>query len=110
MTNLSISEQKERAENVFEEFSLTHVRKSLEAKAFPEGNVNQLKLQEAFAGIDHINVAEIQSILAKLKYQNIGILITDQNMGETLTVADRTYLLFEGRNLKIRTHQELADD
>jgi lipopolysaccharide export system ATP-binding protein len=67
-------------------------------------------LDEPFAGVDPIAVEEIQSIVAKLKYRNIGILITDHNVDETLSITDRAYLLFEGRILKAGTPQELADD
>lgn len=67
-------------------------------------------MDEPFAGVDPIAVEEIQSIVAKLKYRNIGILITDHNVDETLSITDRAYLLFEGRILKAGTPQELADD
>jgi lipopolysaccharide export system ATP-binding protein len=67
-------------------------------------------LDEPFAGVDPIAVEEIQSIVAKLKYRNIGILITDHNVDETLSITDRAYLLFEGKILKAGTPQELADD
>jgi lipopolysaccharide export system ATP-binding protein len=67
-------------------------------------------LDEPFAGVDPIAVEEIQTIVAKLKYRNIGILITDHNVDETLSITDRAYLLFEGKILKAGTPQELADD
>ena len=67
-------------------------------------------LDEPFAGVDPIAVEEIQTIVAKLKFKNIGILITDHNVDETLSITDRAYLLFEGKILKAGTPQELADD
>jgi lipopolysaccharide export system ATP-binding protein len=67
-------------------------------------------LDEPFAGVDPIAVEEIQTIVAKLKFRNIGILITDHNVDETLSICDRAYLLFEGRILKAGTPKELADD
>jgi lipopolysaccharide export system ATP-binding protein len=67
-------------------------------------------LDEPFAGVDPIAVEDIQSIVAQLKNKNIGILITDHNVHETLSITDRAYLLFEGRLLKSGTAQELAED
>ena len=67
-------------------------------------------LDEPFAGVDPIAVEDIQSIVAKLKQKNIGILITDHNVHETLSITDRAYLLFEGNILKSGTSQELAED
>ena len=122
MTTLSKSEQKEKTESLLEEFSLTHVRKSL-GQVLSGGERRRTEiaralavdpkfilLDEPFAGVDPIAVEEIQSIVAKLKYRNIGILITDHNVDETLSITDRAYLLFEGRILKAGTPQELADD
>jgi lipopolysaccharide export system ATP-binding protein len=101
---------------------LTHVRKSL-GQVLSGGERRRTEiaralavdpkfilLDEPFAGVDPIAVEEIQSIVAKLKYRNIGILITDHNVDETLSITDRAYLLFEGRILKAGTPQELADD
>jgi lipopolysaccharide export system ATP-binding protein len=122
MTNLSKTEQKEKTESLLEEFSLTHVRKSL-GQVLSGGERRRTEiaralavdpkfilLDEPFAGVDPIAVEEIQSIVAKLKYRNIGILITDHNVDETLSITDRAYLLFEGKILKAGTPQELADD
>jgi lipopolysaccharide export system ATP-binding protein len=67
-------------------------------------------LDEPFAGVDPIAVEDIQTIVAKLKYKNIGILITDHNVSETLSITDRAYLLFEGKILKQGTPEELAAD
>jgi lipopolysaccharide export system ATP-binding protein len=67
-------------------------------------------LDEPFAGVDPIAVEEIQTIVSKLKFRNIGILITDHNVDETLSITDRAYLLFEGKILKAGTPRELADD
>ena len=115
MTTLSKSEQKEKTESLLEEFSLTHVRKSL-GQVLSGGERRRTEiaralavdpkfilLDEPFAGVDPIAVEEI-------KYRNIGILITDHNVDETLSITDRAYLLFEGRILKAGTPQELADD
>ena len=71
---------------------------------------NFILLDEPFAGVDPIAVEEIQSIVSKLKQKNIGILITDHNVGETLSITDRSYLMFEGRLLKSGTSEELASD
>ena len=71
---------------------------------------NFILLDEPFAGVDPIAVEEIQSIVYKLKQKNIGILITDHNVGETLSITDRSYLMFEGRLLKSGTSEELASD
>ncbi len=71
---------------------------------------NFILLDEPFAGVDPIAVEEIQSIISKLKQKNIGILITDHNVGETLSITDRSYLMFEGRLLKSGTSEELASD
>ena len=122
LTDLSKAEQKEKTESLLEEFSLTHVRKSL-GQVLSGGERRRTEiaralavdpkfilLDEPFAGVDPIAVEEIQSIVAKLKYRNIGILITDHNVDETLSITDRAYLLFEGRILKAGTPQELADD
>jgi lipopolysaccharide export system ATP-binding protein len=122
MTDLSKAEQKEKTERLLEEFSLTHVRKNL-GQVLSGGERRRTEiaralavdpkfilLDEPFAGVDPIAVEEIQTIVAKLKYRNIGILITDHNVDETLSITDRAYLLFEGKILKAGTPQELADD
>jgi len=122
MTDLSRAQQLEKMEGLMEEFSLTHVRKNL-GKVLSGGerrrteiaralavNPNFVLLDEPFAGVDPIAVEEIQSIVSKLKKKNIGILITDHNVIETLSITDRAYLLFEGRILKSGTPEELAAD
>ncbi len=122
MTTLTKAEQKEKTEALLEEFSLTHVRKSL-GQVLSGGERRRTEiaralavdpkfilLDEPFAGVDPIAVEEIQTIVAKLKYKNIGILITDHNVDETLSITDRAYLLFEGRILKAGTPRELAED
>jgi lipopolysaccharide export system ATP-binding protein len=122
MTTLSKSEQKEKAESLLEEFSLTHVRKNLgmvlsggerrrtEIARALAVNPKFVLLDEPFAGVDPIAVEEIQTIVAKLKTKNIGILITDHNVNETLSITDRAYLMFEGKLLKAGTAEELAAD
>ena len=122
MTDLSKAAQKEKVESLLEEFSLTHVRKSL-GQVLSGGERRRTEiaralavdpkfilLDEPFAGVDPIAVEEIQTIVSKLKYRNIGILITDHNVDETLSITDRAYLLFEGKILKAGTPRELADD
>jgi len=122
MTKLSKKEQKEKAEALLEEFSLTHVRKNL-GQVLSGGERRRTEiaralavdpkfvlLDEPFAGVDPIAVEEIQSIVAQLKNRNIGILITDHNVNETLSITDRAYLMFEGRLLKAGTAEELAND
>jgi lipopolysaccharide export system ATP-binding protein len=122
MTDLSKTAQKEKVESLLEEFSLTHVRKSL-GQVLSGGERRRTEiaralavdpkfilLDEPFAGVDPIAVEEIQTIVSKLKYRNIGILITDHNVDETLSITDRAYLLFEGKILKAGTPKELADD
>lgn len=122
MTSLSKKEQKEKTEQLLEEFSLTHVRKNkggvlsggerrrTEIARALAVDPKFILLDEPFAGVDPIAVEEIQSIVAKLKYRNIGILITDHNVDETLAITDRAYLLFEGKILKEGTPEELAAD
>ena len=109
-------------EELLEEFSLTHVRKNKGIVLSPgERRRTEIAralavdpsfvlLDEPFAGVDPIAVEEIQSIVAKLKSKNIGILITDHNVNETLSITDRAYLLFEGKILKSGTAEELAPD
>jgi lipopolysaccharide export system ATP-binding protein len=122
MTNLPKKERKEITESLLEEFSLTHVRKNLgmvlsggerrrtEIARALAVSPNFVLLDEPFAGVDPIAVEEIQTIVAKLKNKNIGILITDHNVNETLSITDRAYLMFEGKLLKAGTAEELAAD
>ncbi|AIZ62761.1 ABC transporter [Hymenobacter sp. DG25B] len=122
MTKLSRQEQLDKVEELLNEFSLTHVRKNL-GRVLSGGerrrteiaralavNPKFVLLDEPFAGVDPIAVEEIQGIVAKLKHKNIGILITDHNVNETLSIVDRAYLLFEGKLLKAGTAEELAAD
>jgi lipopolysaccharide export system ATP-binding protein len=115
-------QQKEKVESLLEEFSLTHVRKNL-GMVLSGGERRRTEiaralavdpkfvlLDEPFAGVDPIAVEEIQTIVAKLKTKNIGILITDHNVNETLSITDRAYLMFEGRLLKAGSAEELAAD
>lgn len=122
MTKLSRSDQKRRLESLIDEFGLTKVRKNRGdllsggerrrteiARALAVGP-SFILLDEPFAGVDPIAVEDIQSIVATLKNKNIGILITDHNVQETLSITDRAYLLFEGQILKSGTAEELAAD
>ncbi len=122
MTNLSKKQQKEKLEILLDEFGLNHVRKNrgdllsggerrrTEIARALAVDPKFILLDEPFAGIDPIAVEDIQLIVAKLKFKNIGILITDHNVQETLSITDRAYLLFEGRILKQGTAEELAAD
>jgi len=121
-TKLSKTQQKERLEELIEEFGLRHVRKSMgiqlsggerrrtEIARALAVDPKFILLDEPFAGVDPIAVEDIQNIVAKLKLKNIGVLITDHNVHETLSITDRAYLLFEGAILKSGTSQELAAD
>ncbi len=121
-TDLSKHEQKEKLEELINEFNLHKVRKNMgnnlsggerrrtEIARCLAANPKFILLDEPFAGVDPIAVEDIQSIVAKLKDKNIGILITDHNVHETLSITDRAYLLFEGKLLKSGTAQELAND
>ncbi len=122
MTDLSKKEQKDKQEELLEEFGLNRVRKNL-GKVLSGGerrrteiaralatNPKFILLDEPFAGVDPIAVEDIQGIVSKLKEKNIGILITDHNVQETLSITDRAYLLFEGQLLKTGTAEELAAD
>lgn len=122
MTKLSRQEQKIKLESLLAEFRLGHVRKSpgdvlsggerrrTEIARALAVNPKFILLDEPFAGIDPIAVEDIQGIVARLKYKNIGILITDHNVTETLSITDRAYLMFEGRLLKAGNAEELAAD
>ncbi len=122
MTGLSKEEQKARRESLIDEFHLHHVRKSngdvlsggerrrTEIARALAVDPKFILLDEPFAGIDPIAVEDIQAIVAKLKYKNIGILITDHNVTETLSICDRAYLLIDGKIFKHGTAEELADD
>lgn len=122
MTDKPKAGQKEKVEELLEEFSLTHVRKNIgmvlsggerrrtEIARALAVDPSFVLLDEPFAGVDPIAVEEIQTIVAKLKKKNIGILITDHNVNETLSITDRAYLLFEGKILKAGTAEELAAD
>ncbi|MFW6043202.1 MAG: LPS export ABC transporter ATP-binding protein [Marinilabiliaceae bacterium] len=122
MTKFSKEYQKERLEQLIREFGLEHVRKSMgiqlsggerrrtEIARALAIDPKFILLDEPFAGVDPIAVRDIQEIVSKLRYQNIGILITDHNVHETLSITDRAYLLFEGSILKAGSAEELAED
>jgi lipopolysaccharide export system ATP-binding protein len=121
-TKLSKSQQREKLESLLAEFGLTNVRKSLgitlsggerrrtEIARALAVDPKFILLDEPFAGVDPIAVEDIQAIVSKLKQKNIGVLITDHNVHETLSITDRSYLLFEGAILKSGNAQELAND
>ena len=122
MTDLTPAEQKDRLEQLISEFHLQKVRKNLgnrlsggerrrtEIARCLAINPRFIMLDEPFAGVDPIAVEDIQSIVYSLKSKNIGILITDHNAPETLSITDRAYLLFEGKILFQGTSEELADN
>jgi len=122
MTKLTKGEQQKKLEELLDEFRLQHVRKSpgdvlsggekrrTEIARALAVNPKFILLDEPFAGIDPIAVEDIQHIVATLKYKNIGILITDHNVQETLSITDRAYLLFEGKILKAGSAEDLAAD
>jgi len=122
MSDMSKAIQKERTESLLKEFGLSHIRKSLgiqlsggerrrtEIARALALNPGFILLDEPFAGVDPIAVEDIQLIVSKLKEKNIGILITDHNVHETLSITDRAYLLFEGSILKAGTAKDLAED
>jgi len=122
MREMSKKDRKEKVESLLEEFSLTHVRKN-QGMVLSGGERRRTEiaralavdpkfvlLDEPFAGVDPIAVEEIQGIVGRLKKKNIGILITDHNVDETLSITDRAYLMVEGKLFKAGTAQELADD
>ncbi|MEJ7912203.1 MAG: LPS export ABC transporter ATP-binding protein [Chitinophagaceae bacterium] len=122
MKGLSKRDQREKLETLLDEFRLQHVRKSngdvlsggerrrTEIARALAVNPKFILLDEPFAGIDPIAVEDIQTIVGRLKHQNIGILITDHNVTETLSICDRAYLLIEGKIFKHGTAEELAAD
>jgi lipopolysaccharide export system ATP-binding protein len=122
MSGLSKEEQKDKLETLIDEFSLHKVRKNrgdllsggerrrTEIARALAADPKFILLDEPFAGVDPIAVEEIQMIVAKLKHRNIGILITDHNVNETLSITDRAYLLTEGNLMLSGTPQEIADN
>jgi lipopolysaccharide export system ATP-binding protein len=122
MTNLSKEAQEEKMESLIEEFGLGHIRtnrgdllsggerRRTEIARALATDPNFILLDEPFAGVDPVAVEDIQRIVAKLTKKNIGILITDHNVQETLAITDRTYLMFEGSILKAGKPEELAED
>lgn len=122
MTDFSKAEQKDKLEELISEFGLNHIRKSAgnvlsggerrrtEIARALAASPKFILLDEPFAGIDPIAVEDIQKIVSKLKFKNIGILITDHNVQETLNITERAYLMFEGNLLKSGTAEELAND
>lgn len=122
MTSLTKKQQNEKIEQLLEDLSITHLRKN-KGNNLSGGERRRVEicrtlaidpdfilLDEPFAGIDPIAVEDIQSIIYSLKERDIGVLITDHNVRETLSITDRSYLLFEGRILKAGTSEELAND
>ena len=122
MSKMTKKEQQHRLEELLEEFRLTHIRKNLgirlsggekrrtEIARTLATDPKFILLDEPFAGVDPIAVEDIQSIVSQLKNKNIGVLITDHNVQETLSITDKAYLLFEGKILKSGTAEELAND
>ena len=122
MTKLTKEEQKDKLESLIAEFNLNHVRKNLgdqlsggerrrtEIARCLATNPKFILLDEPFAGVDPIAVEDIQNVVRKLKEKNIGILITDHNVHETLPITDRAYLLFEGSVIKQGSADDLAND
>jgi lipopolysaccharide export system ATP-binding protein len=122
MTKLTKKERVDKLESLLDEFNLHHVRKN-NGDSLSGGERRRTEiaralavdpkfilLDEPFAGVDPIAVEDIQTVVAKLKYKNIGILITDHNVNETLSICDRAYLLIEGKIFKHGTAEELADN
>lgn len=122
MRGIGKAERKERLESLIDEFNLSKVRRSLgiqlsggerrrcEIARALAIDPKFILLDEPFAGVDPIAVEDIQYIIAKLKYRNIGVIITDHNVGETLAITDRAYLLYEGTILQEGTPQHLSED
>jgi len=122
MTNLNKSEQKQKCEDLLDEFGLQKIRKNIggllsggerrrtEIARCLATDPSFILLDEPFAGVDPIAVEDIQDIVSKLKEKNIGILITDHNVHETLSITDRAYLLYDGKILKSGTSEELVSD
>lgn len=122
LTQLSKKEQENKMEALIDEFGLEHIRKNrgdllsggerrrTEIARALATDPNFILLDEPFAGVDPVAVEDIQRIIAKLSKKNIGILITDHNVQETLAITDRTYLMFEGKILKAGVPKELAND
>ena len=122
MTKLSKKERQIKLERLLDEFNLHHVRKNngdsvsggerrrTEIARALAVDPKFILLDEPFAGVDPIAVEDIQMVVARLKYKNIGILITDHNVNETLSICDRAYLLIEGKIFKHGTSEQLADD
>ena len=122
MRGIGKAERKERLESLIDEFNLSKVRRSLgiqlsggerrrcEIARALAIDPKFILLDEPFAGVDPIAVEDIQYIIAKLKYRNIGVIITDHNVGETLAITDRAYLLYEGTILQEGTPQQLSED
>lgn len=122
LTKLSKKEQHDKTEALLDEFGLNHIRKNrgdllsggerrrTEIARALATDPKFVLLDEPFAGVDPVAVEDIQKIVAHLKKRNIGILITDHNVQETLAITDRTYLMFEGKILKTGTPEELAQD
>lgn len=120
--NLSKQEQEEKLEELLNEFGLQHIRKNrgdllsggerrrTEIARALAANPKFILLDEPFAGVDPIAVEDIQGIVTKLKQKNIGVLITDHNVHETLSITERAYLLYDGKILKSGTAEELAAD
>ena len=122
LSDMTKEERRDRLESLIDEFNLSKVRKSLgiqlsggerrrcEIARALAIDPKFILLDEPFAGVDPIAVEDIQYIIAKLKYKNIGVIITDHNVGETLAITDRAYLLYEGTILQQGTPEELAAD
>lgn len=122
LTKLSKKERNDKMESLIEEFGLSHIRKSrgdllsggerrrTEIARALATDPKFILLDEPFAGVDPVAVEDIQKIVAQLKHRNIGILITDHNVQETLAITDRTYLMFQGGILKHGKPEELAED
>jgi lipopolysaccharide export system ATP-binding protein len=122
LTDLSKQERRDKMESLIEEFGLNHIRKNrgdllsggerrrTEIARALATDPKFILLDEPFAGVDPVAVEDIQRIVAQLKHRNIGILITDHNVQETLAITDRTYLMFQGGILKHGVPEELAED